>query len=154
MIEKLTGLRIKFFQSDQGGEFMLEAFMEFLEEHGITQEMSAPRTPQQNGVAEQMNQTLLGGACAMVQHASMTKGFWAEAIRVATHILNHTPRKSLAWRTPYKCQDMIFLILYFSTNSTLPSVILPPFSSLTFPLTTFMTSRLTNNGGFIIWDAN
>ena len=36
MIEKLTGLRIKFFRSDRGGEFMLEAFTEFLEEHGIT----------------------------------------------------------------------------------------------------------------------
>ena len=70
---------------------MSEAFMEFLEEHGITQETSAPRTPQQNRVAERMNQTLLGGACTMVQHTGMTKGFWAEAIGVATHILNCAP---------------------------------------------------------------
>ena len=52
MIKKLTGLKIKFFQSNRGREFMLEEFTEFLEEHGITQETSALRTPQQNGVAK------------------------------------------------------------------------------------------------------
>lgn len=102
MIEALTGLRIKFFRSDRGGEFMSDEFTQFLEERGITRETSAPQTPQQNGVAERMNQTLLGGARAMVQHAGMTKGFWAEAIGVATHIINRAPRKSLSWRTPYE----------------------------------------------------
>jgi len=52
-IEKLTGLSIRFFRSDHG-EFMSAAFTEFLEEHGITRETSAPRTPQQNGVAERI----------------------------------------------------------------------------------------------------
>ena len=102
MIETLTGLRIRFFRSDRGGEFMSEEFTQFLEERGITRENSAPRTPQQNGVAKRMNQTLLGGARAMVQHAGMTKGFWAEAIAMAAHIINRAPHKSLAWRTPYE----------------------------------------------------
>ena len=102
MIEKLTGLQIKFFRSDRGRKFMSDGFTQFLEEHSITHEALAPQTPQQNGVAERMNQTLLGGACAMVQHTGTTKGFWAKAIGVATHIINHAPRKHLAWRTPYE----------------------------------------------------
>ena len=61
-IEKLTGHAIKYFRSDRGGEFMSAEFSTFLEEQGITRETSAPCTPQQNGVAEWMNQTLLGGA--------------------------------------------------------------------------------------------
>ena len=61
-IEKLTGHAIKYFRSDRGGEFMSAKFSTFLEEQGITRETSAPCTPQQNGVAERMNQTLLGGA--------------------------------------------------------------------------------------------
>ena len=52
IIKKLTGFRIKFFWSNRGGEYMLEEFTELLEEHRITWETSAPRTPQQNGVAE------------------------------------------------------------------------------------------------------
>ena len=52
MIKKLTGLRVKYFHSDQGGEFMLHEFTEFLKEQGIICKTLAPRTPQQNGIAK------------------------------------------------------------------------------------------------------
>ena len=81
---------------------MSDGFNVFLEEHGITRETSAPRTPQQNGVAERMIQTLVGGARAMLQHSGMSKGFWAEAMGAAAHVLNRAPRKGLGWRTPYE----------------------------------------------------
>lgn len=81
---------------------MSDQFTQFLEEQGITQETSAPHTPQQNGVAELMNQTLIGGTNSLLQHSSMSKGFWAKAINVATHIINHSLRKGLGWRTPYE----------------------------------------------------
>ena len=53
--EKLTGLKIKYFCLDCGGEFMSGEFTMFLELQGITQEMLALQTPQQNRVAECMN---------------------------------------------------------------------------------------------------
>ena len=62
MVENLTGKRIKFFHLDCGGEFTSKEFNEFLATEGVIRELSAPKTPQQNGVAERMNQTLLGGA--------------------------------------------------------------------------------------------
>ena len=101
-IEKLTGHKIKIFHSDRGGEFMSGDFDTFLEEQGITRETSAPRTPQQNGVAERMMQTLGGGARAMLHHSGMSDGFWAEAMGVAAHVLNRAPRKGLNWRTPHE----------------------------------------------------
>ena len=81
---------------------MSDAFTKFLEEQGITWETTAPRTPQQNGVAECMNQTLIGGARALLHHSGMTTGFWAEAIAVAVHSINCAPRKCLGWRTPFE----------------------------------------------------
>ena len=102
MVENILGRRIKYFQTDRGGEFMSAEFTAYLEEHGIVHETSAPRTPQQNGVAERMNQALLGGARAMLHHAGMTFGFWSEAIHVAAHILNRAPRSGLGWKTPYE----------------------------------------------------
>ena len=102
MIENLTGQKLKFFRSDQGGEYMSIEFINYLEETGIVHETSAPRTPQQNGVAERMNQTLLGGARAMLHHAGMTQGFWSEAINAAVHVLNRAPRKGFDWKTPYE----------------------------------------------------
>ena len=101
-IEKLTGHSIRKFRSDRGGEFTSTAFSEFLAECGITQETSAPRTPQQNGLAERMNQTILGGAKSMRIHAGLSEGFWAEAMMTASHVLNRTPRKGLNWRTPHE----------------------------------------------------
>ena len=102
MVKNLTGLRVKYFRSDRGGEFMSDEFSKFLEEHGIIRETTAPRTPQQNGVAERMNQTLIGGARALLHHSGMSRGFWAEAINVAAHVINRAPRKGLGWRTPYE----------------------------------------------------
>ena len=102
MIEQQTGHRVKILRSDRGGEFISADFSAFLEERGIVRETSAPHTPQQNGTAERMNQTLIGGARAMLQHSGLTKGFWAEALDVATHVFNRAPRKGLSWRTPYE----------------------------------------------------
>jgi len=102
MIEKLTGYKIRFFHSDRGGEFMSDEFTKFLEEQGIVRETTAPGTPQQNGVAERMNQTLIGGARALLHHSGMSKGFWAEAMGVAAHVINRAPRKGLGWKTPYE----------------------------------------------------
>ena len=102
MVEKQTGRQVKFFRSDRGGEFMSKEFDKFLEERGIVRETSAPETPQQNGLAERMMRTLKGGSRAMLNHSGMSRGFWAEAMSVAAHVLNRSPRKGLGWRTPYE----------------------------------------------------
>ena len=81
---------------------MSNEFTTFLEEQGITREMSAPRTPQQNGVAERMMQTQVGGARAMLQHSGLSNDFWAEATSIAAHTLNRAPWKNLGWRIPYE----------------------------------------------------
>ena len=51
-VEAQTGLKIRFFRSDRGGEFMGKEFDIFLTAKGIIRETSAPDTPQQNGLAE------------------------------------------------------------------------------------------------------
>jgi len=81
---------------------MSKDFDTFLEEQGITRETSAPMTPQQNGLAERMMQTLKGGARALLVHSGMSEGFWAEAMATAAHVINRSPRKGLDWRTPYE----------------------------------------------------
>jgi len=81
---------------------MSHEFTEYLEQEGIIHETSAPQTPQQNRTAERINQTILGGAHAMLHHAGMMLGFWSEAVHVAAHILNCLPRSGLDWKTPYE----------------------------------------------------
>ena len=81
---------------------MSDKFSEFLKEQGITRQTSAPHTPQQNGLAECMMRTLVGSASAMLHHAGMSKGFWAEAAVVAAHLHNWSPRRGLNFRTPHE----------------------------------------------------
>ena len=97
MIQNQHSRRVGYFHSDRRGEFMSAEFMAILEEHSICRETSAPYTPQQNGLTERMNQTLIGGVHAMLQHSRLSKGFWAEALTVTTHVFNRVPRKGLSW---------------------------------------------------------
>ena len=72
-IKTQYGLSIRFFRSNQGGEFMSKEFSTFLEEQGIQRETSAPDTPQQNGLAERMQQTIWSGIRAVLQHSGDRK---------------------------------------------------------------------------------
>ena len=61
-----------------------------------------PGTPQQNGVAERWNRTILDKVRALIHHAGLSAGFWEQAVDAAVHIYNRTPTRVLGWRTPYE----------------------------------------------------
>jgi len=70
-------------------------FKEFCEEKGIQRQLMIPCTPQQNGVAERRNRTLLDMVRSMMAHANLPISFWGDALLTATYILNHVPSKSV-----------------------------------------------------------
>ena len=76
-------------------------FKEFCEEKGIQRQLTIPRTPQQNGVAERRNHTLLDMVRLMMAHASLPISFWGDALLTAAYILNRVPSKSVP-ATPYE----------------------------------------------------
>jgi len=74
----------------------------FCEKHGIKRELTVRRTPQQNGVAERKNRTIVEMARSMLQNKSLPKQFWAEAVNTAVYILNRSPTKAILNTTPYE----------------------------------------------------
>ena len=64
--ENHLGMRIKFLRFDNGGEYISHAFKEFCKNNGIRQHFTAPYSPQQNGVAERLNRTLMEMARCMI----------------------------------------------------------------------------------------
>ena len=58
-VENQLGKCIKAIRSDRGGEYLLEDFKDYLTQNGIVSQLIAPGSPQQNGVAEKRNRTLL-----------------------------------------------------------------------------------------------
>ena len=59
-----------------------------------------PRTPQQNGVAEQMNKTINEHARSMRLHSGLPKAFWADAVNTVVYLINRCPSVPLEYRLP------------------------------------------------------
>src|ERR1041385_3676641 len=81
-------LSLKHIRSDNGTEFKNTHIEDFHDDHGFTHEFSAAYTPQQNGVVERKNRTLIEMARTMLAEYKTPIRFWAEAINTACHIIN------------------------------------------------------------------
>ena len=100
MVETQTGHKVKVLRSDNGGEYTSKAFDAFLSKHGIVRQTSAPYTPQQNGVAERANRTIVEMARCMLYAQGLGREFWAEAVSNAVYTRNRCPNKALVNVTP------------------------------------------------------
>ena len=95
-------LPIKKVRSDNGTEFCNTNVEEFLDEEGIKHEFSAPYTPQQNGVVERKNRTLIDMARTMLDEYKTLDNYWAEAINTACHAINHLYLHKYYKKTSYE----------------------------------------------------
>ena len=100
-VEKQTGLSIKALRSDRGGEYLSGDFKEYLEDNGIISQVTAPYTPQHNGVSERRNRTLLDMVRSMVSDSQLPTNLWGYALETTAYILNRVPSKSVP-TTPYE----------------------------------------------------
>ena len=97
--EKQLGLHIKELRSDRGGEYLSGEFKSYLTQEGIVSQLSAPGTPQKNGVAERRNRTLQDMVRSMLSYSSLPISFWGYAIETAMYLLNLVPSKTVP-KTP------------------------------------------------------
>jgi hypothetical protein len=87
-------------RSDRGGEYTSNAFQEFCKENGIRHQLTVAYTPQQNGIAERKNRTILDMTRSMLKEKGLPKQFWAEAVACSMYLLNRCPTKSVKKMTP------------------------------------------------------
>ena len=97
--EKQLGKSLKTLRSDRGGEYLVTLFKDHLLEQGILSQLSSPRTPQQNGVVERRNRTLLDMVRSMMSYSSLPISFWGYSLQIAIYILNVVP-SMLIQKTP------------------------------------------------------
>ena len=76
--------------------------MDYCNEHGLSHNFSAPRTPQQNGVVERKNRTLEEMARTMLIASGLPRNFWAEAVNTACYIINRVLLRPITSKTPYE----------------------------------------------------
>ncbi|GJV63637.1 ribonuclease H-like domain, reverse transcriptase, RNA-dependent DNA polymerase [Tanacetum coccineum] len=101
-IENELRTTLKMLRTDRGGEFTSNEFTQYCKENDIARQLTAPYPPQQNGVVERRNRTIMSTTRCMMKATNMPQNFWAEAVRHAIYILNSVPTKALEDITPYE----------------------------------------------------
>ncbi len=100
--ERQTGKKIKKLQSDNGREYCNKPFDDYLKQEGIQRRLTTPYTPQQNGVAERMNRTIVEMARCLLIQSKLPTMYWGEAILTANYLRNRSPSRSHQGMTPYE----------------------------------------------------
>ncbi|GJQ90983.1 putative ribonuclease H-like domain-containing protein [Tanacetum coccineum] len=101
-IENQLDHKVKVIRSDNGTEFKNSIMNHFCEIKGIKREVNVARTPQQNGVAERKNRTLIEAARTMLVESKLPTTFWAEAVNTACYVLNRDLVIKPHNKTPYE----------------------------------------------------
>ncbi|GJR22525.1 putative ribonuclease H-like domain-containing protein [Tanacetum coccineum] len=101
-IENQLDQKVKVIRCDNGTEFKNSVMNQFCEMKGIKREFSVARTPQQNGVAERKNRTLIEAARTMLVDSKLPTTFWAEAVNAACYVLNRVLVIKPHNKTPYE----------------------------------------------------
>ncbi|KAL5579868.1 hypothetical protein UlMin_012310 [Ulmus minor] len=100
LIENQSNKRVKVLRTDNGLEFCNVAFDDYCKEHGILRHRTVRYTPQQNGVAERMNRTLVDKVRCMLVGSGLPKMFWGEALMTACYIVNQSSSTAIDLKTP------------------------------------------------------
>ena len=93
---------VKWVHGNGGTEYVNKAFWDQLQTDGTLHEISVPYTPEQNGLAEQMNQTLSTLANTILKESKLPKSFWAGAMATAAYVTAHSPASGIDGKIPYQ----------------------------------------------------
>lgn len=105
LTQNQVGTNLKVLRTDNGLEFLSERFNEFCRLKGIKRHKTVPYTPQQNGLAERMNRTILERVRCMLLGSGLPKKFWGEAATTAVYLINRCPSSALYYKTPMEVWD-------------------------------------------------
>lgn len=99
-VELASGRKIKCLRSDNAGELVGKEFSKYLNDCGIQRQLTIEYTPQQNGVAERMNRTLVEMVRCFIVESDLPEFLWAELVRKAAYVRNRCPTNLNKEKTP------------------------------------------------------
>lgn len=89
-------------RTDRGGKFTSVEFGAYCADRGVQRQLTAPYSPQQNGVVERRNQTVVTMAPSMMKDKGLPARFWGETVSTAVFLLNRAPTRALSGKMPYE----------------------------------------------------
>ena len=92
--------KIKYFKSDNGREYNKRKILEFCKNNGIRKIYSPPYNPENNGLAERFNQTIISCAKTLLFWSKLSEYFWDFAVTYANYIYNKVPHSGIDNKIP------------------------------------------------------
>ncbi|KAD3640186.1 hypothetical protein E3N88_29409 [Mikania micrantha] len=129
--EKQYSFSIKCVRSDNSTEFRNHLLDEFYQSKGIQRQYSIPRSPEQNGVVERKNRTLIEAARTMLADSGLPLTFWAEAVNTACYVQNRVLVNQRWLKTPYEILHSLTPLISFFRAFGCPCFILNTKDQLT-----------------------
>jgi transposase InsO family protein len=99
LIENLSGKKIKILRSDNGGDYTSKEFVIFFNDVRIKRELTTPYNPQQNGVPERKNRTIMEAVKTMIHDQDIPMHLWEEATRTIVYVQNRLSHSALGFKT-------------------------------------------------------
>lgn len=102
LVERGPSKKVRVLRTDRGEEFMSNEFNDYCEKTEIKRHFTAPYTPQQNGVVERRNRTVVEMSRSCLKDMKLPSFLWGEAVRHSIYLLNRLPTRALSGGTPYE----------------------------------------------------
>jgi transposase InsO family protein len=94
---------VRIFHTDNGTEYVITSFDEYLSKYGIIHQTTCPGTSKQNGLAERKNIHPLEVTHCLIMEMNVAKFLWSEAVIMASYLINRISLRVLGYRTPLEC---------------------------------------------------
>ena len=111
MVETQSERKLKRLRTDNGLEFCNQKFDGFCKKEGIVRHRTCTYTPQQNGVAERLNRTIMNKVRSMLSESGLDKKFWAEAASTSVYLINRSPSSVVENKIPEELWTSVILSL-------------------------------------------
>ena len=102
MVKNSTGQKIKTLRTDNGREYISREFEDYLRKEGIHHEYTVTKRPEQNGVAERMNWTLVETVGTKLSDSKLPKKFGAKVLSTTSYVRNQSLISAVQAMTPYE----------------------------------------------------
>ena len=100
-VERISGQKLKVVQTDNGGEYRGQ-FVMYGKPQDIELEYKVPKTPELNGLAKRMNQSIMERLKSMLSHAKLPKSYWVEAMLTTFYLINRSRSVPLKGDVPWR----------------------------------------------------
>ena len=102
MVENQVDCKIKVLRSDNETKYTSDQFEMFCFEAGTEHQLTITYTPQQNGMSERKNRTVMEMSRCLLFEKKLPKSFWAKAVNTSIYLLNRLSTKALKNKTPFE----------------------------------------------------